>query len=177
MPSAAGRTEPPASAATAAGRAAVIASTGSPQPITPVELGRICCAPKPRRRAVSAQMRSLASTPPGAHTLEILLFTTIAASAGSSSRRRPTSTGAPGMAFFVNNAAKSGEGSSRTMSVSVIFAGLGASQGVNSKRVVPTRKPAGSAACVASQARWALRSVNWSDVLDTVENLGWRAPE
>jgi len=34
-------------------------------------------------------------------------------------------------------------------------AGFGASTGVKSKRAVATRNPAGSGACVASQARWA----------------------
>ena len=58
----------------------------------------------------------------------------------------------------VNTAAKSGVGRSSAMRVSVIFAGLGASRGMNSKRAVPTRKPAGSAAWSASQARCAARS-------------------
>ncbi len=53
------------------------------------------------------------------------------------------------------------------MSVSVIFAGFGASLGMKSNRVVPTRKPAGSAACAASQARCALRSLNVRFVLGT----------
>src|SRR5262245_55917317 len=101
MPSAAGRIDEFVSAAAVWGRADEIASTGRPQPITPVELGRIWFAEKPRRRAVSAQIRSLASTPPGAQTFEILLFTMIAPSVGSSSRLRPTITGAPGNAFFV----------------------------------------------------------------------------
>ena len=105
------------------------------------------------------QTRSAASTPPGAQTLEILLFTRIAPSAGSARRRRPITIGAPGKALRVNTAAKSGVGRSSTISVSVISAGLGTSRGVNAKRVVPTRKPAGNRACVASQARWTEREV------------------
>jgi hypothetical protein len=58
----------------------------------------------------------------------------------------------------VNIAAKCGVARSSAMSVSVIFAGLGASRGTKSNRVVPTRNPAGRAACDASQARWAARS-------------------
>ena len=145
MPSAAGKMEPPASADTACGNAARMASAGSDQPITPVELGSTWVGPRPSRRAVSAQTRSAVSTPPGAQTLEILLFTMIAPSVGSLRRLRPTRMGAPGNAFLVNIAAKSGVGRSRAMRVRVIFAGLGASRGTKSKRVVPTRNPAGSA--------------------------------
>jgi hypothetical protein len=53
------------------------------------------------------------------------------------------------------------------MSVSVILAGFGASRGVKAKRVVPTRKPAGKAAWLASQARWAVREGNVRFVLGT----------
>src|SRR5882724_7224310 len=81
--------------------------------------------------------------------------------------------GAPGNAFFVNTAAKSAVGLSSAMSVSVIFAGFGASFGTKSKRELPTRKPAGSAACVASHARCALRSGNERFVLGTREK--WQA--
>jgi hypothetical protein len=172
MPSAAGRIEPPASEATAAGSAVTIASTGSVQPITPVEHGSTARGARPSSRAVSAHTRSLAATPPGAQTLEILLFTMIAPSAGSPSRERPTITGAPGNAFFVNIAAKSAVGFSSATSVSVIFAGFGASRGVKSKRVVPTRKPAGSAACVASHARCSERFAKTSWVLGTPRTCG-----
>lgn len=41
----------------------------------------------------------------------------------------------------VKTAAKSGDGVSSAIRVSVIRAGLGASAGVKSKRVTPTRKP------------------------------------
>jgi hypothetical protein len=44
---------------------------------------------------------------------------------------------------------------------------------MKSKRVVPTRKPAGSAACDASHARCALRSGNERFVLGTREK--WQA--
>src|ERR1017187_6924686 len=107
--------DPPESAETAAGRARSIASTGRPQPMTPVELGRTEVAGTPRRRAVSPQILSAASTPPGAHTFEILLLMMIAAIPGSPSRLRPTVTGAPGKAFLVNTAAKSGLGLSRAI--------------------------------------------------------------
>jgi hypothetical protein len=87
--------------------------------------------------------------------------------------RRPTMTGAPGKAFLVNTAAKSGVGASRAMSVSVIFEGLGASLGRNSKRVVPTRKPFGRAAWAASHARCAAREEKVFWVLDT-RGYVWR---
>jgi hypothetical protein len=102
----------------------MIASTGRPQPMTPVELGRISEGANPSSRAVSAQIRSDASTPPGAHTLEILLFTRIAPSDGAPSLPAADDTGAPGKAFRVKTAAKSAEGRSSAMSVSVILAGL-----------------------------------------------------
>jgi hypothetical protein len=108
--------------------------------------------------------------------LEILLLTMIAPIARSARRVLPTMTGAPGKAFFVKTAAKSGEGRSSAISVSVIFAGFGASRGMNSNRVAPTRNPAGSAACFASQARWALRSENVSEVLDTEARSGVSTP-
>jgi hypothetical protein len=79
-------------------------------------------------------------------TFEILLLIMIAPSVASASRFRPTITGAPGKALRVNIAAKDVVGSSRAMNVCVIFAGFGASVGMNSKRVQPTRNPAGSAA-------------------------------
>jgi len=81
--------------------------------------------------------------------------------------------GAPGNAFFVNMRAKCGVARSSAISVSVIFAGFGASRGVKSKRVVPTRNPAGSAACDASHVRWAVRSGNVRFVLGTREE--WQA--
>src|ERR1035438_1737475 len=104
-------------------------STGRPQPMTPVELGRTSACENPSRRAVSAQIRSAAPTPPGAQTFEILLLTMMAARAGSPSLLRPTTTGAPGKAFLVKTAAKSGDGLSSAIRVSVILAGLGASTG------------------------------------------------
>ncbi len=166
MPSAAGITDPPASAPTAAGREPMIASTGRPQPMTPVEHGRTAPGGTPRSRAASAHTRSAAATPPGAHTFEILLLMTIAASDGSASLPRPTMTGAPGKAFLVKTAAKSGVGLSSAMSVSVILAGLGASAGVKSKRETPTRNPPGNGDCVASHARCEARSANVVCVLD-----------
>jgi hypothetical protein len=68
----------------------------------------------------------------------------------------------------VKTAAKSGVGSSSAITVSVIFDGFGASRGMNSNRVDPTRKPAGSADCPASQARWAAQSEKASEVLGTI---------
>src|ERR1039458_2038777 len=100
MPSAAGKIEPPDRAAAAAGKAAEIASTGRHHPITPVELGQTSACESPSSRAVSAQTRSAAASPPGAQTFAILLLTMIAPSAGSRRRRLPTMTGAPGNAFF-----------------------------------------------------------------------------
>ena len=49
------------------------------------------------------------------------------------------------------------------------FAGFGASRGMNSNRVVPTRNPAGSWAWRVSQARWESRSVKVRAVLATRE--------
>ena len=81
-------------------------------------------------------------------------------------------TGAPGNAFRVNTAAKSGEGRSRAISVSVISAGFDTSRGVKPKRVVPTRKPAGNVACVASHARWTEREEKTLAELDTLDKWG-----
>src|SRR3954471_16432058 len=99
-----------------------MASAGSDQPITPVELGRICVGANPSAFPVATQIRSEASTPPGAHTLEILLLMITAASDGSASRLRPMITGAPGNALRVNIAANAVVGSSSTIIVSVILA-------------------------------------------------------
>ena len=74
----------------------------------------------------------------------------------------------------VNIAAKSAVGRSSASSVSVIFAGFGASRGVKSKRVVPTRKPAGRAACVASHARCWSREEKAREVLGTRRK--WAVP-
>src|SRR5512138_100296 len=141
--SAAGSTEPPRSDDAAAGSAASIGSTGRRQPMTPVDDGRTSPGAQPTSRAASAHTRSAASTPPGAQTFAILLFTTRAASAGPSARRRPTITGAPGNAFRVNLAAKAGVGRSSATSVSRMRAGFGTSTGTNSNDAVPTRKPSG----------------------------------
>jgi hypothetical protein len=51
------------------------------------------------------------------------------------------------------------------MSVSVILAGFGASEGVKSKRAEPTRNPAGSEAWLASHARCEARSPKTNFVL------------
>jgi len=83
---------------------------------------------------------------------------------------RPTMMGAPGSALRVNMAAKSGVGRSRAMRVSVIFAGFGASRGMNSKRAVPTRNPAGNAAWRASHERCSARLEKLRAVLATGEN-------
>ena len=77
----------------------------------------------------------------------------------------------------MKTAAKSGVGWSSAMSVSVIFAGLGASRGVKSNRIVPTRKPAGSRACDASQAWCASREAKVRWVLDTRKQCARCAPE
>ena len=52
-------------------------------------------------------------------------------------------TGAPGNAFFVNTAAKSGVGFSSAIRVSVILEGFGASAGVKSKRALPDAEAGG----------------------------------
>jgi hypothetical protein len=72
-----------------------------------VEHGSTSCSDdRLSSRAASAHTRSLSATPPGAHTLLILLFTTTAWMVGELARRcRPTSTGAPGNALLVNMAA------------------------------------------------------------------------
>ena len=157
--------EPGLSEATACGSAAMIWSAGNRQPITPVELGNTSVGFSPRAAAAAAQSFSEVSTPPGAHTLEILLLTMIAPSFGSARRLRPTITGAPGKAFFVNIAAKSAVGLSSAMRVTVIFAGFGTSMGVKSKREAPTRNPRGSAALAASHARCSAREEKTSEVL------------
>ena len=146
----------------------MIASAGRLQPITPVELGSTAGAPTFSSWAVSAQILSAAWTPPGAHTLEILLLMMIAASMGSFMRLLPTTTGAPGKAFLVKTAAKSGVGRSRAIRVSVIFAGFGASTGVKSNRAPPTLNPSGSLDCVRSHARCAVRSAKTICVLDMI---------
>ena len=104
--------------------------------MTPVEQGRTSPGAIPRRRAASAQIRSAASTPPGAHTFEILLLMTIAAELRSAEPAAAHATGAPGKAFLVNTAAKSGEGLSSAIRVSVILEGFGASAGVKSSFAV-----------------------------------------
>ena len=109
--------------------------------------------------------------------MEILLLTMMALRVGSPSRWRPTITGAPGKALRVKTAAKFGVGRSSAMRVSVIFAGLGASRGVKSNRAVPTRKPAGSAACAASHAWWASREANVREVLGTGKTCARAAAE
>ena len=55
-------------------------------------------------------------------------------------------TGAPGKALRVNTAAKSGVGRSSAISVSVIFAGFGASRGMKSKRARADAKAGGQRA-------------------------------
>ena len=57
--------------------------------MTPVELGSTWRGANPSMRSRSALMRADASTPPGAQTLEILLFTTIAPRVGF---RQPLAT-------------------------------------------------------------------------------------
>ena len=132
--------------------------------MTPVDDGRTSPGATPSSRAASAETRSAASTPPGAQTFEIFVFTTIPPSAGASSRRRPTTTGAPGKALRVNFAAKEGVGRSSATSVSFIRPGFGTSTGTNSKLVVPMRKPSGSADCASSQARCSARLAKVSEV-------------
>ena len=167
MPSAAGMMLPPASASRAFGSAATISSTGSPQPITPVEQGSTSSAFRPSSPPAATHRASLASTPPGAQTLEILLLMRMAPSFGAPKRRRPTITGAPGKALRVKSAAKSAVGSSSAINVSVMRAGLGASLGIKSNRALPTRKPCGRAAKLESQARCASRDKKTFWVLDT----------
>src|ERR1017187_8187212 len=149
----------------AVGTAANVASMGRRQPMTPVELGKIWLAAMPSALATPAHRRGAVVTPSGAHTFEILLLTTMAPRDGSSRRRRPTMTGAPGKALRVKTAAKSAVGLSSTMRVRFMAAGLGTSTGTNSKRAVPTRKPAGRMAWVESQAWCASREAKVNVVL------------
>ena len=132
--------------------------------MTPVEEGRTSSGARPSAAAAAAQTRSAASTPPGAHTFETLLFTTTAPSRAPSRRRRATRMGAPGKALRVSLSANAGVGRSSATSVSAMRDGFGTSTGVNSSRAVPTRKPAGSAACVASQARCSAGPAKVSEV-------------
>src|SRR6185436_5157815 len=167
IPSAAGKAEPGASAAIAAGTAPSMASTGRRQPMTPVELGSTWRGSSFRPSATPAQIRSAMATPSGAQTLEILLLTVTAPRLGSPRRWRPTSTGAPGKALRVKTAAKSVVGRSSASNVRVMRAGLATSKGVKANEVVATRKPAGSGACVASQARCSACDAKVSLVLAT----------
>src|SRR5581483_3978529 len=106
----AGKIDPAARPPTACGSDSIIASVGNPQPMTPVELGSTWSDFTASKCATSAQTRSLSSTPPGAQTFEILLFTIMALNAGADKRFRPTITGAPGKALRVNTAPKSAVG-------------------------------------------------------------------
>ena len=63
------------------------------------------------------------------------------------------------------------------MSVGVILAGFGASFGMKSKRVVPTRKPLGRADCEASQARCSAREEKVRAVLGTRSQVKKRRAE
>src|SRR5688572_24005140 len=110
IPSAAGSTDAGDNAAAAWGKAASMASTGRRQPMTPVELGNTAAPGRPSSSPAAADTRSAAATPSGAQTLATLVLTTTAPTAGSSMRRRPTITGAPGKALRVNTPAKSGVG-------------------------------------------------------------------
>jgi len=73
--------------------------------------------------------------------------------------------GAPGKAFVVSFSANEAVGRSSASSVRFIREGFGTSTGVNARLAVPTRNPAGSAACVSSQARCASAEANTREVL------------
>mmetsp|Transcript_14019 Transcript_14019/g.44909 ORF Transcript_14019/g.44909 Transcript_14019/m.44909 type:complete len:283 (+) Transcript_14019:409-1257(+) len=109
MPLAAGRTESDWSASTARGRASTMLSTGSCQPITPVDEGSTAAA-SPVTPSSSptlfATVRASCTPEPLGCTFEILLFTTMAATGFLlATTSRPTLMGAPGKAFCVNMAA------------------------------------------------------------------------
>ena len=146
---AAGSALPPCSPAATPGSASTICATGSPHPMTPVEHGSTDSAPPGSSSAAAAAAHTASDAPtpsPAAHTLEILLLTTIACSAGdSASRFRPTVIGEPQSALLVKQAAKCSEGASSTIIVRFMVDGIGASSGTKLKPPVATRKPAGSA--------------------------------
>ena len=144
MPFAAGSALPRWSDAAAAGMAFTSSEAGIRQPMMPVEHGRTEFGGAPRAFAAAAATFCAASTPPGAQTFDTLLLITMACSeaAGRAVRARPTMTGAPGNAFFVNSAANDGDGLSRAMTVSVMAIVLeGSSGGTKLNDDVPTRKP------------------------------------
>ena len=122
-------------------RASSIASTGSRQPMTPVERRQHLPGSSPSARADrradplrglhAAGRAHVGDLVVHHHRAERGLLQPLAAD----DHRRA------GKAFLVNIAAKAGVGSSSAISVRVIFAGLGTSTGMNSRRVRPTRKP------------------------------------
>ena len=179
MPFAAGSADPLCKAAAAAGRALIISSTGSRQPITPVDIGRMAVPPasKPSAAAAAAHTCSDASTPPAAHTFDILLFTTTACSgAPAASRARPTFTGAPGKRLRVKTAAYSVVGSSSAITVRFIvaLAEASSSAGEKVKPEVPTRKPRGRGA-VASVCRYEASSA-WQHAVTCARPRACRPP-
>ena len=80
-------------------------------------------------------------------------------------------TGAPGKAFRVKTAAKSGVGRSSAITVSVIFAGSGASRGVNSKRVEPDAEAGGQRGLAGEPGAVGGAGGEREGVLDTKEEL------
>ena len=160
---AAGSSESPCSDSASSGIANTIESSGSRQPITPVEHGSTASPPlSPSDAAAASHTASASPTPvPSAHTFEILLFTRIACSAlPSDSRLRPILIGAPQKALRVKTAAQLDVGLSSTTAVRFIVAVIFASFGVNVKPLVPTRKPAGSSAIASRAARCASSDAN-----------------
>jgi len=81
-----------------------------------------------------------------------------------------------GKALRVNTAAKIRRGPVEHDQRQRHLRGLGHFARVNAKRVVPTRKPAGNRACVASQARWTEREVKALAELARFDKWGGVAP-
>jgi hypothetical protein len=135
---------------------------------------------EPEQARPSAQTRSAAPTPPGAHTLEILLLTMIAASDGSPSLRGRRSPGAPGNAFLVKTAAKVRRGPVERDQRQRHPRRLGRLGGreVEARRPDAESRP-GSADCRPRARRGATRGRRRpSAVLDMkIENCGARAAE
>mmetsp|Transcript_11741 Transcript_11741/g.11808 ORF Transcript_11741/g.11808 Transcript_11741/m.11808 type:complete len:228 (-) Transcript_11741:199-882(-) len=137
----------------ALGTAFLMASIGSLQPIIPVELGKTKdFEDKPASFATCSHIKSLSPAPPSpmppGHTLDILLFTTIACNFSLFLRRSfPTIIGPPGKRFDVNIAANEEDGLSVIIRVRFIGKVLSTSTGLNWNLVVPTEKPPGRVAC------------------------------
>ncbi len=94
------------SAACSPGSAAVIRSTASTSPITPVEATITCLAGHPTSFAAAAAVAAQASRPARpVNTLALPAFTTTARARPPASAARHQSTGAPGQRLEVNTPA------------------------------------------------------------------------